>query len=85
MSKPLDVLLSAAAALDLALSVEQANKLLAYQQLIRKWNAAYNLVGTSNAAELLQKHLLDSLSVISDIKQSPVLDVGSGAGIPGIP
>ena len=85
MSQPLDVLLSAATALDLSLTTEQAQRLLAYQQMIQKWNGAYNLVGTSNSAELLQKHLLDSLSVMSDIQHSPVLDVGSGAGIPGIP
>ena len=85
MSKPLDVLLSAANSLDLPLSAEQGKRLLAYQQLIQKWNAAYNLVGTSNSEELLQKHLIDSLSVMSHIKHSPVLDVGSGAGIPGIP
>jgi len=85
VSKPLDVLLSAANSLDLPLSAEQGKRLLAYQQLIQKWNAAYNLVGTSNSEELLQKHLLDSLSVMSHIQHSPVLDVGSGAGIPGIP
>ena len=85
MSKPLDVLLSAANSLDLPLSAEQGKRLLAYQQLIQKWNAAYNLVGTSNSEELLQKHLIDSLSVMSHIQHSPVLDVGSGAGIPGIP
>ena len=64
MSQPLDVLLSAATTLDLSLTTEQAHRLLAYQQLIRKWNGAYNLVGTSNDTELLQKHLLDSLSVM---------------------
>ncbi len=63
----------------------QFDLLLAYLEMIQKWNKAYNLVGTSKAGELVQKHLLDSLSIIPYIKMTPVLDVGSGAGLPGIP
>ena len=68
-----------------ALTESQFDLLLAYLTMIQKWNKAYNLVGTSNADELVQKHLLDSLSIVPHIKISPVLDVGSGAGLPGIP
>jgi 16S rRNA (guanine527-N7)-methyltransferase len=71
--------------LALALTETQFDLLLAYLVMIQKWNKAYNLVGTSNADELVQKHLLDSLSLVPHIKKSPVLDVGSGAGLPGIP
>jgi 16S rRNA (guanine527-N7)-methyltransferase len=67
------------------LSETQIDLLLAYLEMIQKWSKAYNLVGTSKAGELIQKHLLDSLSIIPHIKLEPVLDVGSGAGLPGIP
>ncbi|MFK7795197.1 MAG: 16S rRNA (guanine(527)-N(7))-methyltransferase RsmG [Gammaproteobacteria bacterium] len=68
-----------------ALTESQFDLLLAYLTMIQKWNKAYNLVGTSNADELVKKHLLDSISIVHNIKDSPVLDVGSGAGLPGIP
>ncbi len=71
--------------LDVALTETQLNLLIDYLAMIQKWNKAYNLVGTSKATELAQKHLLDSISVIPYVKMSPVLDVGSGAGLPGIP
>lgn len=64
---------------------QQLASLLAYLVLLRKWNTTFNLVGTSNERELVQKHLLDSIAIGSFINKSPVLDVGSGAGLPGIP
>jgi 16S rRNA (guanine527-N7)-methyltransferase len=71
--------------LAVVLTQTQVDLLMAYLEMIQKWNKAYNLVGTSNANELLQKHIVDSLSLVPYIKKSPVLDVGSGAGLPGIP
>ena len=71
--------------LGLVLPDERINQLLLYLDLIKKWNKAYNLVGTSNSVDLINKHLLDSLSISKHIQASPVLDVGSGAGLPGIP
>ena len=71
--------------LELALNENQLDSFVDYLAMIQKWNKAYNLVGTSNADELVQKHLLDSLSILPYVKKSPVLDVGSGAGLPGIP
>ncbi len=71
--------------LGLALPDERIDQLLLYLDLIKKWNKAYNLVGTSNSVDLVNKHLLDSLSISKYIQDSPVLDVGSGAGLPGIP
>lgn len=67
------------------LTPSQIEQLMSYLELIQKWNKAYNLVGTSNSEELVQKHLLDSLAIVPYVKKSPVLDVGSGAGLPGIP
>ena len=69
----------------LDLAGAQINLLLAYLALIQRWSKAYNLVGTSDGFELAQKHLLDSLALVSYVKNTPVLDVGSGAGLPGIP
>ena len=71
--------------LGLSLSDTQLQQCQAYLDLIQKWNKAYNLVGTSNTQTLIEKHLLDSLAISTFIQQSPVLDVGSGAGLPGIP
>ena len=56
-----------------------------YVALIQKWNKAYNLVGTSDSSDLIYKHVLDSLSIFPYVQESPVIDVGSGAGLPGIP
>ena len=74
-----------ASQLGLNLSEAQIDQSLSYIALIQKWNKAYNLVGTSDTQELVCKHLLDSFSIVPHIKHSPVLDVGSGAGLPGIP
>lgn len=77
-----------AQALGLALSEEQAAKLLAYGALILKWNKVYNLTALRDPALVLTHHLLDSLSIIAPLqRQCPdaarLLDVGSGAGLPG--
>ena len=81
------------AALDLALSDEQIGKLLAYQGLIGKWNQVYNLTAVRDPAEMLTHHLLDSLAAVPALQRhlaaqglSPakLLDVGSGAGLPGV-
>ena len=71
--------------LGLAFTDQQIEQLLEYLQLIQLWNKAYNLVGTSDSHELIQKHLLDSLAIVQYVEAGPVLDVGSGAGLPGIP
>ena len=78
-------LVAGAAQLGISINTAQVESLLGYMRLLQKWNSAFNLVGTSNTQELIQKHLLDSMAIGSFIKHSPVLDVGSGAGLPGIP
>ena len=77
-----------AQAMGLALSEEQGAKLLAYGALILKWNKVYNLTALRDPALVLTHHLLDSLSIIAPLqRQCPdaarLLDVGSGAGLPG--
>ena len=73
------------AELELALSADGRNKLLAYLALLQKWNRVYNLTAIREAARLVSHHLLDSLSVVPHLAGGSVVDVGSGAGLPGIP
>jgi len=64
-------------------SVEE--KLLDFVALLSRWNETYNLTGIRVPEEMLSKHLLDSLSVLPFLKGNRLVDVGSGAGLPGIP
>ncbi|WGL15369.1 16S rRNA (guanine(527)-N(7))-methyltransferase RsmG [Microbulbifer bruguierae] len=80
----------AAEQLNLDLTEEQQDKLLDYLDLFARWNSAYNLSAVRNPAEMLERHIIDSLSVVnlcgtSAEDQSPLIDVGSGGGLPGIP
>jgi len=71
--------------LGLDIKVETQEKLIAYLQLMLKWNKAYNLTAIRELDSMVIRHVLDSLSILPYINQSPVLDVGTGAGLPGIP
>lgn len=79
-----DLLLKAAKIMQLKISNKQCNNLLEYINLLHKWNRIYNLSGINNPIESVKKHLIDSLSIVPFIKFSQLLDVGSGAGLPGI-
>ncbi len=59
--------------------------LLAYIALMQKWNKAYNLTAIRDPDQMVIRHILDSLSILPFIDRFPVLDVGTGAGLPGIP
>ncbi len=74
-----------AAALGLELSADQAERLVGYQRLLQRWNEKFNLVSSRDVARLLSRHLLDSLSISQWLHGKRVLDIGSGAGLPGIP
>ncbi|WP_029408621.1 16S rRNA (guanine(527)-N(7))-methyltransferase RsmG [Thiomicrorhabdus sp. Milos-T2] len=71
--------------LQIDLSAEQIDKLMAYLALLQKWNKVYNLTAIRDPQEMLIKHLLDSLAVVPYIKQDRIIDVGTGGGLPGIP
>jgi 16S rRNA (guanine527-N7)-methyltransferase len=73
--------------LQLELTDQQIDQLLAYQALIAKWTKVYNLTSIRDSAEMVTHHLLDSLAVIAPLQRhmqkGRLLDVGSGAGLPG--
>ena len=62
----------------------QIKQMLGYLELLTKWNKTHNLTAITDPSEMITLHLLDSLSVLSFIKGPRVLDVGSGAGLPGL-
>ena len=81
------------AELHLSLSDAQVQGLLDYQNLIGKWNKVYNLTAVRDPAEMLTHHLLDSLAADAPLQKhlqnrgltnARVLDVGAGAGLPGV-
>lgn len=72
-------------ALGLALPEAAQQRLLAYLGLLQKWNRAYNLTAVRQAPRMVSHHLLDSLAVLPHVAAATILDVGSGAGLPGIP
>ena len=61
------------------------DQLLAYLVLLAKWNRVYNLTAIRDEHRMVSHHILDSLAVLSHLPAGNVLDVGSGAGLPGIP
>ena len=63
----------------------QQNLLLAFVHLIEKWNKAYNLTAIRNRDEMLRLHILDSLAILPFVTGLKIIDVGTGAGLPGIP
>jgi 16S rRNA (guanine527-N7)-methyltransferase len=91
MTHPLEpTLRQGIAALNLPLAEPQLAQLLSYLDLIQKWNKVYNLTAVRDPAEMLTHHLLDSLAVVEPLRRQTggrpirLLDVGSGAGLPGV-
>ncbi|HXF65838.1 MAG TPA: 16S rRNA (guanine(527)-N(7))-methyltransferase RsmG [Burkholderiales bacterium] len=82
---PATELARGAARLGLALSPTAQRKLLDYLALLAKWNRVYNLTAVRDPGRMVTRHLLDSLAVAPHVAASTLLDVGSGAGLPGIP
>ena len=84
------------AALKLDLTAAQVDLLMSFMDLLQKWNKVYNLTSVRDPQEMLTHHLLDSLAAVSALlrhvntltveegKRLPLLDVGSGGGLPGV-
>lgn len=73
------------AALGLTLGEDTQQRLLDYIALIEKWNRVYSLTAIREPGKMVSHHLLDSLAVAPHLQARRLLDVGSGAGLPGIP
>jgi 16S rRNA (guanine527-N7)-methyltransferase len=73
-------------ALGIDLPQTAVDKLLAYVDLLVKWNATYNLTAIRNGDDMVTQHLLDSLAILPYLNDvTSLADIGSGAGLPGIP
>lgn len=73
------------AQLQLTLPATAIDQLLQYLALLTKWNRAYNLTAVRDPQEMVSRHLLDSLAVMPYVHGEHCADIGSGAGLPGIP
>ena len=73
------------AELRLGLPAYAEQRLIDYVALIQKWNKTYNLTAVRETQSMLSHHLLDCLAVLPHVSAQTILDVGSGAGLPGVP
>jgi len=73
------------AALGLTLPPTALERLLDYQALLERWNSAYNLTAIRDPAEMVTRHLLDSLAILPFVEGETLVDLGTGPGLPGIP
>ena len=80
-----EILEQGCAQLSLQLDNSQIVQLLDYLGLVEKWNRTYNLTAAMAPADMVSRHLLDSLALMPHIRGDSILDVGTGAGLPGIP
>lgn len=71
--------------LGLTLSAQGCERLLDYLELLVRWNAVYNLTAVRDPSDMVARHLLDSLAVAPFVRGDSLADLGSGAGLPGIP
>lgn len=70
--------------IDIKIDKKLIDKLLIYMNILKKWNKKINLTAVTNDFDIVKHHFFDSLAVTKFIEQKKILDVGSGAGFPGI-
>ena len=80
-----ELLHKASQEMNFSLSGNQIDQLIAYADLLEKWNRAYNLTAIRDRREIFSRHLIESLSIAPFVTGRRRLDVGSGAGLPGVP
>jgi len=73
------------AALGLEIDAATQQRLLAYGNLLMKWNKVYNLTAIRDEEAMVDLHLLDSLAILPHVQVSRIADIGTGGGLPGIP
>ena len=76
---------SGIAALGVSLPAGAVERLLDYQALLARWNAAYNLTAIRDPLEMVSRHLVDSLAILPYVQGQTLADLGTGPGLPGIP
>lgn len=79
------ILAAGIASLNIAVTDAQLEQLLSFIKLIEKWNKAYNLTAIRDREEMARLHILDSLAIVPHIDGKRIIDIGTGAGLPGIP
>ena len=85
MSEARDRLVTGSEALGLTLPAAATQKLVDYLELLARWNRVHNLTAVRDVSQMVPRHLLDSLAVWPHVHGASLLDVGSGAGLPGLP
>lgn len=80
-----ELLFDGLADLNLIVDEQKIQQLLAFINLIEKWNKAYNLTAIKNKQDMVSLHILDSLTVLPYLQGRRIIDIGTGAGLPGIP
>lgn len=79
------ILVNGLECLRIGFNEDQISRLLGFLELIENWNKTYNLTAIRDIEDMVRLHLLDSLAVLPFIKGKRVIDIGTGAGLPGIP
>ena len=85
MDKCLEILTDGLAFLALDTNPEKQELLLHFIALIEKWNKAYNLTAVREREAMVRLHILDSLAILPHLYGKRLIDIGTGAGLPGIP